>query len=126
MATDATLHGVERVTAGLSHLPRIGQKTRLHFCGENSWELRESTQVLATFLWSQIRYSIASKAYCFADEQSESLWKSGADALSTQDILGTLKVALRERGLLKAAQPNPTELALLLVDTFVKFPTARG
>ena len=122
--TDMTFHGVERVAGGLPDPPLIGQKTRLHFCGGTTWELRESKEVIDTFSWSDIRYSISWKAYCFADDEAEALWESGADTLSTADIIVILEAALRKRGLLKAARPNPTELALLLVDTFVKYPTA--
>ena len=122
--TDMTFHGVERVAGGLPDLALIGKKTRLHFCGETTWELRESKEVIDTFSWSDIRYSISWKAYCFADDEAEALWKSGIDTLSATDIIGTLEAALRARGLLKVARPNPTELALLLVDTFVKYPTS--
>ena len=48
------------------------------------------------------------------------------DDLSTSDILDTLEAALRERGLLKGARPGPTELALLLVDTFVQYPAVKN
>jgi hypothetical protein len=124
--TDKVFHGVERVAGGLPDLPLIGQQTRLHFCGKDKWKLRESEEVLADFIWSQIRYSISWKAYCFIDDQAETLWREGLDDLSTSDILDTLEAALRERGLLKGAPPSPTELALLLVDTFVRYPSVRN
>ena len=122
--TDITFHGVERVAGGLPDLPLIGQKTRLHFCGNDHWELRESREVIGTFSWSEIRYSISWKAYCFANNEAEALWRSGVDTLSTKRIFSALETALRERGSLKAARPKPTELALLLVNTFVTYPTA--
>ena len=122
--TDKVFHGVERVSGNSPDLPIIGQKTRLHFCGQEKWELRESSKVLADFRWPQLRYSISWKAYCFTDEEAERLWREGDDDLSTKAILDILDAALRERGLIKGPRPTPTELALLLVDTFVKFPSA--
>jgi len=124
--TDKVFHGVERVAGGLPDLPLIGQKTRLHYCGGDKWELRESEEVLADFSWSQIRYSISWKAYCFFDDEAETLWREGLDDLSTNDILDTLDAELRERGLLKGARPDPTELALLLVNTFVQYPSVKN
>lgn len=122
--TDVTFHGVQRVAEGLPDLPQVGQSTRLHFCGDDNWELRESEDVIGIFSWSKIRYSISWKAYCFVDDEAERLWRSGFDDLSTTDIINTLKMALRDRGLLRNAEPDPTELALLLVHTFVRYPTA--
>lgn len=123
--TDKVFHGVERITRNLPVLPNIGHKTRLHFCGDNNWELRESESVLANFRWAEIRYSISWKAYCFADDQAEKLWRDGADELSSKEIIDTLDTALRDRGVLQGARPDPTKFALLLVDTFVKYPPAR-
>jgi hypothetical protein len=122
--TDKVFHGVERVAGALADLPVIGKQTRLHFCGENKWELRESEEVLAEYTGSQIRYSISWKAYCFPDDQTEKLWREGTDDLSVGGILATLEDALRERGLLKGARPDPTTFALLLVESFIQFPPA--
>ena len=123
--TDSIFHGVERVAGGLPALPLIGQHTRLHFCGNDHWQLIDSDEILAQFSWSQIRYSISWKAYCFSGAQEEALWRDGADELSIGRILTILEQALRERGLLKGERPDPTEFALLLVDTFVQFPPGR-
>ena len=124
--TDKVFHGVERVAGGLPDLPLIGQKTRLHYCGDDKWELREFEEVLAEFSWSQIRYSISWKGYCFFDDEAETLWREGLDDLSTNDILDTLDAELHERGLLQGARPDPTELALLLVNTFVQYPSVKN
>lgn len=124
--TDSVFHGVERVAASLPDLPVIGQQTRLHFCGNDTWELRESETTLATYSWSQLRYSISWKAYCFSDDNAETLWRQGLDDLSPGEILDTLEATLRERGVLQNARPNPTEFALLLVQNFVQFPVAKN
>lgn len=121
--TDRVFHGVERVSGGLPDLPPIGQHTRLHFSGGQNWQLRESDKVLAEFSWPEIRYSISWKAYCFENDEMESLWRSGDEALTVGQILDTLERALYERGLLQGTRPNPTDFALLLADTFIQFPS---
>ena len=120
--TDKVFHGVERVAHKRPDLPAIGQHTRLHFCGDDKWQLRESDEVLDDFNWSQIRYSISWKAYCFTDDQAEASWRQGSDDLDIHHILDTLEAALREREVLSGPRPGPTEFAVMLVSTFVKFP----
>ena len=122
--TDKAFHGVERVAAGLPDLPVIGQHTRLHYCGNQQWQLREAADVLADFCWSELRYSISWKAYCFLDDKTETTWRDGSDNLTLPQILDTLEAALRDRGQLSGPRPKPTEFALLLVSTFVKYPPA--
>jgi hypothetical protein len=121
--TDKVFHGVERVNTSLPELPVIGQHTRLHFCGDDQWQLRESEQVLADFSWLQLRYSISWKAYCFTDDDVEAKWRDGSDDLTVEQVLDTLDVELRRRGVLSGTRPEPTEYALLLVSTFVHYPT---
>jgi len=122
--TDKVFHGVERVARGLPDLPAIGQHTRLHFCGDDKWQLREGDAVLADFDWSQVRYSISWKAYCFTDDSAEAIWRDGSDDLSVEEILSTLEAALRDRDALSGSRPDPTDFALKLVGTFVHFPPA--
>jgi hypothetical protein len=123
--TDKVFHGVERVSGGLPDLPPIGQQTRLHFIDGDNWQLRESDKVLAEFSWPQIRYSISWKAYCFENEEAELLWREGKEALTVEKILNILESALRDRELLQGSRPDPTEFALLLAETFIKFPTKK-
>lgn len=120
--TDKVFHGVERVTNVLPDLAVIGQHTRLHFCGDDKWQLRESDAVLADFNWAQLRYSISWKAYCFTDDESEATWHDHTDDLDVDAVLITLENALRERGALSGPRPDPTAFALLLVSTFVQYP----
>jgi hypothetical protein len=53
--TDRLFHGVERVAQQRPNIPRIGQLTRLHFCGDDQWQLREGENALAVNNWSQLR-----------------------------------------------------------------------
>ncbi len=121
--TDTVFHGVERVSTKTPTLPAIEKSARLHFLGDETWELRDgTTQLAAPYQWSDIRYSISWKAYCFADEAEKQLWQTGSDNLSLNFILDTLEDELRKQSVLTGARPEPTEFAKLMVGHFICFP----
>lgn len=120
--TDRIYHGVERVGQPLPDLPPIGQQTRLHFCGDGCWQLREGASVLAEYDWREIRYSISWKAYCFADEPAHTRWQDGSDDLSLSQLIDILERELRERGVLSGPRPEPDAFAKMMVETFIQFP----
>ena len=122
--TDTVFHGVERVDEVRPDLPGIDRETRLHFLGQDNWQLQNGERVLAEYSWPDLRYSISWKAYCFRDPAEAALWTDGADDLTVEFILDRLETALRERGALDAARPEPTQFALMLVEHFVRFPRA--
>lgn len=123
--TDEVFHGVERVKQKLPDLPRIDKHMRLHFLGDKKWQLRDGSTPLADYDWSEIRYSISWKAYCFASQAEEELWRSGSDNLTVDFILDRLEAALREQGVLTGPRPEPTAFASMMVGHFVKFPQAQ-
>ena len=45
--TDQVFHGVERVSQKLPDLPPIEKSARLHFLGDNVWQLRDGDACLA-------------------------------------------------------------------------------
>ena len=120
--TDEVYHGVERVMQVLPDLPRIDRQTRLYFCGEGQWQLRQSESVLAEYSWQQLRYSISWKGYCFANAEQEVLWREGRDNLTLDGVLETLEAELRRRNVLFGSRPDPTEFALLLVKSIIHYP----
>ena len=120
--TDRVFHGVERVSHRRPDLPLIGQHTRLHFCGDQSWQLREGSEALAEYQWSQIRYSISWKAYCFGNAAEQRSWQDHSDDLSLPVVLDVLEESLRDSGMLSGTKPGPTEFAMMLVKAFVSFP----
>jgi hypothetical protein len=120
--TDVVFHGVERVVQTDRSLPNVSERTRLRFCGDGCWQLREDDSVLTDYAWPDLRYSISWKAYCFKDEIEEATWREGTDDLTVDFILDRLEVALRKRGVLDRRRPEPTEFALMLVKNFVHFP----
>lgn len=130
--TDKVFHGVERVRPAevrpaqvlpaRADIPPIGKHTRLHFCGDDGWELREGDVVHSRYDWAEVRYSISWKAYCFRDEAEAQRWRAGSDDLNLDHILNRLEEELDRRGLLPGGRPDPTEFALLMVREFVRFP----
>lgn len=120
--TDQVFHGVEHVGQRAPDLPTIGKNTRLHYCGDERWALKEGDRQLTSYSWDEIRYSVSWKAYCFSDESDQELWRSGKDDLNLSLILDMLESELRERNVLSGPRPEADEFALLLVSTFIKFP----
>jgi hypothetical protein len=120
--TDRFFHGVERVQPDRPEVPPIDRETRLHFLGGDQWQLRQGDTALADYRWSDIRYSISWKAYCFADEDEAERWRSGRDNLELESILAIFEQELRRRGRLGDERPEPNEFAMLMVREFITFP----
>ena len=121
--TDEVFHGVERVSEKQPDLPPIEKSARLHYLGDNKWQLRDGDAVLADdYDWSEIRYSISWKAYCFADAAEKALWQEGADDLTVDFVLDRLEEALRKDGVLTGSRPEPTAFARMMVSHFIRFP----
>ena len=120
--TDKVFHGVERVTPK-SYFPEIDKGATLTFAGDGNWSLaNRSGDEVARYTWSDLRYSISWKAYCFKDEAEQAKWATQSDDLTLEQILDTLEAELSARGLLSSTRPEPTAFAQLLVDTFIRFP----
>jgi hypothetical protein len=113
---------VERVTQTAVELPQTNRDTRLHFLGGDNWQLRQGEGVLADYAWEDLRYSISWKGYCFKDSDEEALWRERSDDLNVDFILDRLESELRHRKLLQGPRPEPTQFAMLLVQSFVRFP----
>lgn len=121
--TDRVFHGVDRVAETKPKLPPINNKTaRLHFMGDDKWQLRNGDEVLGDYDWSELRYSISWKGYCFKDETEENLWRSGSDDLSIEFILNRIEDDLRAQGVLTGARPDPTAFATMMVNHYIRFP----
>lgn len=121
--TDSVFHGVERVARKQVEMPEITQETRLYYLGDDRWQLRNGENELESFGWPDLRYSISWKAYCFKDNDEEALWRSGSDDLSLEFILERLETQLRQMSVLDGPRPEPTMFAMMLVKTFVRFPS---
>lgn len=121
--TDTVFHGVERVARQDVEMPEITAETRLHYLGDDQWQLRNGETELEEFGWPDLRYSISWKAYCFRDDDEKQLWQDGSDNLTVDFILERLENQLRQMGVLEGPRPEPTTFAMMLVKTFVRFPS---
>lgn len=120
--TDSVFHGVERVRESLPDLPPIDPVSRLHFLGGERWALQRDNNTLAEYAWSEIRYSISWKGYCFRDQAERARWLDHSDDLCLDDIVDTMERELRRRGVLVGPRPAPDAFASMLVETFIAFP----
>jgi hypothetical protein len=124
--TDSVFHGVDRVgPPGVEPFP-VAPGNVLRHDGGDRWSLRpdaSSAEHLADFAWADLRFSISWKAYCFADEDERDAWRHHADDLTVDRILATLRDDLAQKGELGADTDLPDrDLALLLIDTYERYP----
>ena len=122
--TDSVFHGVDRVgPPGVDPFAVTPGNVLMHEGGR--WVLRPergSSEVLATFGWNEVRFSVSWKAYCFTDEAERDAWRTHGDDLSLDLILAQLIADLRQRGVLTTDGLTERELALLLIDTYERYP----
>ncbi len=121
--TDRVFHGVDRV-AETQALPALKPGLQLHFEAEGRWRVGPSQAPVARYRWDELRFSVSWKAYCYRDEAEQRVVEEHRDDLTLERILETLTADLRERGRLSGPTPSEKELALLLIDTHIRFPAA--
>ncbi len=120
--TDSVFHGVDPVHTD-GPMPRMHPGMQLVWDG-GRWALRDGATIVARYRWDEIRFSISWKAYCFADEAERRAWREHRDDLDLDHILDRLVEDLRARGRIGGPRPEPTALAHLLIDEYVRFPEA--
>jgi hypothetical protein len=120
--TDSVFHGVDRVEECVP-LPPVRPGTELVFDEEDGvFRAVFAGQELATYAWGQIRFSVSWKAYCYESERERQRAERHEDDLQLEPILATLCADLRRRSRLGAERPSNRELALLLIEEYVRFP----
>jgi hypothetical protein len=121
--TDSVFHGVDRVDPGTKV---AALRPGMHLCydGEGKWTIRAGDTVVARYDWENIRFSISWKAYCFADEAERRAWRDHTDDLQLDAILDRLVDDLRARGRIDGKRPQPNDLALMMIDEYIRFPAA--
>jgi hypothetical protein len=120
--TDSVFHGVDRVAPGETEIPALKPGMQLTFDGDRRWSVREGDAVVARYAWDELRFSISWKAYCFADETERDAWRTHTDDLSLDRTLATLVDDLRARGRINGEVPPSRELALMIIDEYIRFP----
>jgi len=120
--TDTVFHGVDRVADRGGPIAPLRPGMRLCFVGNETWKVMDGEQPVVTYRWEEMRFSISWKAYCFRDEAEHRAWARHSDDLGLDFILDRLVADLRRRGRLGDERPGNTDLALRLVDEYVRFP----
>jgi hypothetical protein len=123
--TDSVFHGVDLVGNG-ARVAGLAPGMKLEFAGDGRWVVRSGTDIVASYRWEEIRFSISWKAYCFRDETERRTWREHDDDLQLPFILGRLEDDLRRRGRLDGARPAETDFALMMIDEYVRFPPPAG
>jgi len=119
--TDSVFHGVDPVGRDAPLAP-LRPGMQLVFDGAGRWSIRDGDAIVASYAWDELRLSISWKAYCFADDAERRSWERHSDDLQLDTILDRLLDDLRARGRVRGDRPPPTDLALLIIDEFIKFP----
>lgn len=122
--TDTVFHGVAPVSdAGLPERPRLDPGSRLLF-RDDSWRIIDTTgEEVLSYPGGRVRFSISWKAHCFTDDAERDAARDHTDDLSAEDAVDRLVEDLRERGRLSGDRPADRQLAMMLIDEYVRFPT---
>jgi hypothetical protein len=79
---------------------------------------------VARYRWDDLRFSVSWKAYCFADEHEQRTWRDHGDDLTLEIVVERLVADLRDRGRIEGDVPGNPDLALLIIDEYIRFPAA--
>jgi len=120
--TDSVFHGVDRVAEGPAPLPPLRIGMRLTYEEGDRWRVGEGDEAVVRYDWDDLRFSVSWKAYCFPDESSRRAMHEHTDDLTRAQVMDALLDDLRRRGRLEGEVPGGTDLALLLIDEYVRFP----
>ena len=120
--TDSVFHGVDRVAETATPLPPLAIGMRLTFEGNDTWRVGFGDDAVIRYRWDDIRFSVSWKAYCLADEAERRMVAEHTDDLTRARIMDTLLRDLERRGRLRDGVPGGTDLALLLIEEYVRFP----
>jgi len=121
--TDSVFHGVDRVLEGRDEMPRFAPGMQLRAAGSGRWRVTDGDRVVGEYSWEDMRFSVSWKAYCFRDEAERESWRTHERDLSLDRVLDTLCNDLRQRERIGAERPANRELAEILVDEYVRFPS---
>jgi hypothetical protein len=122
--TDTIFHGVDRVAdVSMEDLPRLRPGMTLDFASDDRWVVHDAdgTEVIR-YRWSDLRFSVSWKAYCFADERERDTWRTHADDLTLDHILDRLVDDLGARGVVAPDAARNADLGRILIDEYVRFP----
>jgi hypothetical protein len=119
---DSVFHGVDRIASELPDMAPLRPGMGLEPIGGGRWVVRDGDAIAAEHAWDELRFSVSWKAYCFADEHEQQTWREGSDDLTLDVVVDRLVADLRERGEIDGDVPPDPTLALLMIDTYIRFP----
>ena len=120
--TDTVFHGVERVGPAGAELPPLGVGSTLSAAPAGRMELRDAGgELVSTYAWDALRFSVSWKAYCFADERERDTWRDHSNDLTLDVVLDALAADLGRRRGTDAPIAGP-ELGIQLIDEYIRFP----
>ena len=121
--TDSVFHGVDRVDERDRPLAPLRPGMRLVPVDGRRWQVRDGDRAVADYLWDELRFSISWKAYCFADEPERRAWFEHRDDLAIGSMIDRLLADMRVRGVMTERPASDHDLADLIIDTYVRYPT---
>jgi hypothetical protein len=120
--TDSVFHGVDRIAPGRSEMAPLRPGMTLDFAGDRTWVVHDADAEVARYGWDELRFSISWKAYCFADAHEQRAWREHADDLTIDRVIETFAADLRSRGVIAGEPEIGPDLALTIIDTYIRFP----
>lgn len=124
--TDSVFHGVDRVAETSEPIDRLRPGMRLRFDGDGRWSVVDDDRVVTNYRWSDLRFSVSWKAYCFADAREREHWREHTDDVSVDTVVDRMIDDLRQRGVLGDQRPDDRTLAELIIDTYIPYPGSRN
>jgi len=125
--TDTLFHGVDPVGGPDVEPPPLDGDAELRRAdvGGDRWTLHDakSGEERASYDWDELRLSVSWKAYCFASEADREQWRTHDDDLTETAVVDRLVAELAERGLVDGDPARDRALGLLLIDTYVRYPS---
>lgn len=120
---DSIFHGVDRVASSLDGMPPVKPGMFLDFVGDGKWAIHDAAgNEIVRYSWDELRFSVSWKAYCFIDEDEQRTWRDHADDLTIDAVVDRLVADLRERGRITGEVPGNPDLALVIIDEYIRFP----
>jgi hypothetical protein len=128
--TDSVFHGVDRVAPSVDELPPLKPGMHLRPAGRGRWAVEDDTAArpVVEYRWDELRFSVSWKGYCFADDAERAAWAEHRDELTIGVVVDRLVADLRERGRIRSddagqdAVPGNPDLALMIIDEYIRFP----
>ena len=121
---DSVFHGVDRIASLADGMAPLKPGMRLHFAGDDRWVVRDDDREVVRYMWDELRFSVSWKAYCFEDDDEQRTWRQHADDLTLDVVVDRMVDDLRSRGRIEREVPGNRDLALLIIEEYIRFPNA--